>query len=40
MKNGHDIILRPVLTEKSYQDMADKKYVFQVRTDATRTEVK
>lgn len=28
MKNPHDIILRPVLTEKSYDGMADKRYVF------------
>ena len=27
MKNPHDIILRPVLTEKSYDGMADKRYV-------------
>ena len=26
MKNPHDIILRPVLTEKSYDGMADKRY--------------
>ena len=25
MKNPHDIILRPVLTEKSYDGMADKR---------------
>ena len=30
MKNPHDIILRPVLTEKSYDGMADKRYVFEV----------
>ena len=28
MKNPHDIILRPVLTEKSYDGMADKQYGF------------
>ena len=40
MKTPHDIILRPILTEKSYQDMQDKKYVFAVHPDANRTEVK
>ena len=31
MKNPHDIILRPVLTEKAYDGLADKRYVFEVR---------
>ena len=30
MKNPHDIILRPVLTEKAYDGLADKRYVFEV----------
>ena len=30
MKNPHDIILRPVLTEKAYEGIADKRYVFEV----------
>ena len=34
MKNPHDIILRPVLTEKSYDGMADKRYVFEVAINA------
>jgi large subunit ribosomal protein L23 len=37
---AHDIIIRPVLTEKSYQDMGNKKYVFIVDPRATRTQVK
>ena len=40
MKTPHDIILRPILTEKSYQEMQEKKYVFAVHPDANRTEVK
>ena len=40
MKSAHDIILRPILTEKSYMDLADKKYVFVVHPDANRTAVK
>lgn len=40
MKTPHDIILRPVLTEKSYDGMADKKYVFEVAIDANKTEIK
>ncbi len=40
MKNPHDIILRPVLTEASYEGIADKRYVFEVLKTANRTEVK
>ena len=40
MKNAYDIILRPVLTEKSYDAMADKKYTFEVAVDAGKTEIK
>ena len=40
MKSPYDIILRPVLTEKSYDGMADKKYVFEVALNAGKTEIK
>ena len=40
MKSAYDIIIRPVLTEKSYDGMADKKYVFEVALNANRTEIK
>ena len=40
MKNPHDIILRPVLTEKAYEGIADKRYVFEVDVRATKTEIK
>lgn len=36
---ARDIILRPVLTEKSYDDIADKKYAFIVDTRANRTQI-
>ena len=36
MKDPHDIILRPVLTEKGYEGIADKRYVFQVALDANK----
>ena len=35
-----DIILRPLLTEKSYATIADKKYTFIVAKDANKTEIK
>ena len=40
MKTAYDIIIKPVLTEKSYQDMADKKFTFQVDSRANKTEIK
>ena len=38
--NTYDIILRPVITEQSMETVADKKYVFQVAINATKTEIK
>jgi len=38
--NAYDIILRPVITEQSMADVADKKYVFQVAINANKTEIK
>ena len=40
MKSPYDIIKKPVLTEKSYQDMAEKKFTFQVDVRANKTEIK
>lgn len=40
MKYAHDIILRPVLTEKGYDGIADKKYVFEVALNANKIEIK
>ena len=40
MKNPHDIIRRPVLTEKAYTCIADKCYIFEVDVHATKTEIK
>jgi large subunit ribosomal protein L23 len=36
----YDIILRPVVTEKSMAGMADKKYVFYVHPDATKNQIR
>ena len=38
--NPYDIIIKPVLTEKSYDSIAAKTYTFIVAKDATRTQVK
>ena len=40
MTNPHDIIIKPVVTEQSMADMADKKYTFIVTKKANKTEVK
>ena len=40
MKNPHDIIRRPVLTEKAYAGIADKKYIFEVDIHANKAEIK
>lgn len=36
----HDIIVKPIITEKSMDDMAGGKYTFQVSKKATKTEIK
>ncbi len=36
----YDVILKPVVTEKSMGAMVDKKYTFYVHPDATKTQVK
>ena len=40
MKNPHDIILRPVLTEKGYNGIADKQYVYEVAIGSNKVEIK
>jgi large subunit ribosomal protein L23 len=35
-----EVILRPLLTEKSYATIKDKKYTFVVAKDANKTEIK
>lgn len=35
-----DIIIRPLLSEKSYADIANKKYVFVVAKNSNKTEIK
>ncbi|WP_425539756.1 50S ribosomal protein L23 [Microaceticoccus formicicus] len=40
MTTPHDIIIRPLITERSMDDMALGKYSFQVDRRANKTEVK
>ena len=39
MKTAQDIIIAPVITEKSMSDIADKKYTFKVAKDANKIEI-
>ena len=39
MKNAHDIIIKPIITEDSMDRLADKKYTFQVAKDANKIEI-
>ncbi|MCR5626747.1 MAG: 50S ribosomal protein L23 [Lachnospiraceae bacterium] len=36
----YDVILKPVVTEKSMSFMADKKYTFYVNPDANKSQIK
>ena len=36
----YDIIRKPVLSEKSYSEIANKKYVFEVAVGANKIEIK
>ena len=40
MKRPEDIIIRPLITEKSNDAVADGKYTFVVKTKATKTEIR
>ena len=37
---AHDIILKPLLSEKSYAGIKDKKYYFIVAKNANKTQIK
>ena len=38
--NSYDIIIRPIITERSMADVANKKYVFEVAKTAGKVEIK
>ncbi|MBC8591585.1 50S ribosomal protein L23 [Wansuia hejianensis] len=40
MRIPHDIIIKPIITEKSMEDMAEGKYTFMVDKKANKAEVK
>ena len=39
MKAAQDIVIAPIITEKSMSVIADKKYTFKVATDANKVEI-
>ena len=39
MKFAQDIILKPIITEKSLDGIANKRYTFKVAADATKPEI-
>ena len=40
MRNPHDIIIKPIITEESMDDMAYRKYAFKVDKRANKSEIK
>ncbi len=40
MRSCYDVIIKPVITERSMDDAQNKKYTFKVATDANKTQVK
>ena len=40
MKTAHDIIVKPLITERSMDMAAKKRYVFKVLKDASKPEIK
>ena len=40
MKTAYDVIIKPVITERSMDDAQNRKYTFKVATDCNKTEVK
>ena len=39
MKNIENVIVRPLITEKSMSGIAEKRYVFEVARDATKADI-
>ena len=39
MKSAYDVIIRPIITEQSMEDLDIKKYAFEVARDANKVEI-
>src|SRR5574344_3116950 len=40
MLYAEDVIIKPIITEKTYSQMASEKYTFQTKIDATKIDIK
>lgn len=40
MRTPYDIVIKPLITEKSMEDMSEGKYTFEVAKNANKSEVK
>ena len=40
MKSVYDVIIKPVISERSMDDAQERKYTFQVATDVNKTQVR
>ena len=40
MKTPYDVILKPVISERSMDDAQNKKYTFKVQKDSNKTQIK
>ncbi len=40
MTYAHDIIIKPIISEQSMDQLADKKYTFEVKKSANKIEIK
>ncbi len=40
MRTPYDVVIRPIITETSMMDAADKKYTFEVDRRTNKTEIK
>ncbi|MDW5298755.1 MAG: 50S ribosomal protein L23 [Sedimentibacter sp.] len=40
MRDPHDILIKPIVTEASMDNMAEKKYTFVVDKNSNKTEIK
>ncbi|HCU07705.1 MAG TPA: 50S ribosomal protein L23 [Clostridiales bacterium] len=40
MRTAYDVLIKPVISERSMDDAAAKKYTFKVAVDANKTEIK
>lgn len=39
MRTAYDVVLKPIITEKSMQGIQDRKYTFKVAKDANKIEI-